>query len=240
MKGCVASLIFAALPLLLSAQNNFSNAPVSVHPDAIIQVHQAKGQADLVKVSVLDGAYPADLLQSQIQTLGTNVGSPARGMQIGRMDLSKGAPLLQGVFAVDGLLDPATGQLHLTPIIRAFMGAPAPYTVHQMLVDVDDQALKPGAIEQYNTKAIQVHRSVTGPSIEYQITLLSQNPADVEIPLTSRAPSGGTRGKAPGTDWFTIAIFGIAALAAGGLVYCLLIWSPNARKDRRLSNRVNK
>ena len=192
----------------------------------------------LVKISLLDPGYPAKLLSQQIQSISTGVGNPVRGVQVTAKPLAN-STVVQGLFAIDGLVDSKTGLLRLNPIVRAFMGAPSPYTIHQMLVDYDGQFLKPNGIESFNNKAIEVHRSVTGPSIEYQISLLTQDPSSVDIPLTKTPESPPVR-SSPGIDWTTVAIFVVAALAAGALVYCLLIWSLGGRKNQRVSNRLNR
>lgn len=199
-------------------------------PDLIVSVRKDRVGADLVSIGVRKADYPPDLLRSQILALGQRLGVEARGVMVRQESFRPGdasATVLKGSCGVDGLIDRSTGRLSIVPIAQAFAGAPEPYTVRRMLVSFDGE--RPGK------RTVAWHRAgrtsdlaftgrPIGSSIEYDVQLLSQDPARLVVNENDGSPvKAPAAPPARGSDPLTIALFVLAAVAAGALVYCLLL-----------------
>ena len=194
--------------------------------DVIVTVRKDRVGADLVSFGARRSDYPPDLLREQIG----KVGSDVRGLSVVREEIRPGeasSAVVRGSCAVDGLIE-ASGALNIAPIARAFAGAPEPYTVHRMLVSFDGVPVVPGKTMAYHTAGpgsdLVFSGRLVGSSVEYEVELRSQDPARLVVNETVApvASASGAVAKS-GYDAATVALFALAALAAGALVYCLLI-----------------
>ena len=194
--------------------------------DIIVTVRKDRIGADLVSFGARRSDYPPDLMKAQIERLGGNV----RGVSVVREEIRPGessSTVVRGSCAVDGLIEPS-GALNVAPLVQSFAGAPEPYTVHRMLVSFDGVPVVPGKTMAYHTAGpesdLVFSGRLVGSSVEYDVELRSQNPARLVVNEAKAAAQGVnvTTPKA-GYDAATIALFVLAALAAGALVYCLLI-----------------
>ena len=208
-----------------------SGAKVARGWDVIVTVRKDGVGADIVSVGARDSAYPPELLRKQMVDLGARLGQGgARGVFVSQETLRAGEPassVVRGTCGVDGLID-ASGRLYVAPIAQAFAAAPAPYTVHRMLVSFDGVPIVPGRTIAYHKAGggsdLAFEGRPVGASVEYQVELLSQNPSRLIVNEGESPPAAtAVKPSASGPDPGTLALFVVAALAAGALVYCLLL-----------------
>lgn len=200
-------------------------------PDLIVSVRKDRVGADLVSVGVSKASYPADLLQRQIVALGERLGSPARGIMIQRETFRPNDPsssVLKASCGVDGLIDPVTGSLAIAPIAQAFAGAPEPFTVRRILVSFDGVRIGPKTVAWHSAgkgSDLVFRGRAVGSSVEYDVELRSQDPSRLvvneEAASSPKPPVVKVVPKRP--DPLSLALYAFAALAAGALVYCLLL-----------------
>lgn len=200
--------------------------------DVIVTVRQDGVGADLVSAGPRAAGYPPELLRRQLVALGERLGrGGARGISVRTEEIRPGDPsetVLRGTCGVDGLIDSSTGSLDLAPIAQAFAGAPAPFTVRRMLVSFDGVTVVPGHTLAYHTAGKGSDLAFTGhpvgSSVEYDVELRSQDPSRLVVhEAEARNPKVASAAPARRADAATVALFAIAAVAAGALVYCLLV-----------------
>ncbi|HWD38764.1 MAG TPA: hypothetical protein VG944_07940 [Fimbriimonas sp.] len=229
----------ALLTLMLVAAAAFcQQTAMGIRPQAIVQVQRDRSGASLIRITVLDPDYPPSLLQQQAQAVGKYLGTDARGFQVSRTDTQtsqKQAGILRIDFGVDGLTDPKSGLFHIGAIVKALAGAPAPYTLKQFQIDFDYEEPPPGSLRDFSSPAVQIHRAMVDRSLEYQVTLASQNPDQIEIPdrEPQEQPAKPPASRTDATDWIVIIAVALSACAAGALVYCLLLTRPTHNRKRR-------
>jgi hypothetical protein len=219
-------LAFAATLAILGAAAASAQAVPSA-PDLIVSVREDRHGADLVTISAAKSDYPVDLLRSQIVALGERLGG-ARGVAVVRDTFRPGDPsatIVKGSCGVDGLID-GTGRLAIAPIAQAFAGAPEPFTVRRLIVSFDNVTPTNRTLvsKTFGDKSdLAFSGRLVGSSIEYVVELRSQDPTRLVVnePTGSAKPPIASQKR--GTDPLTIALFAAAVLAAGALVYCLLL-----------------
>jgi hypothetical protein len=193
----------------------------TVRPDVLVTVSKHNTGADMVTVTARSAKYPLELLQLQVEKMAANVGSEPRGLQVVPYTMG-GDPKMTFVrasCAMDGLIDRKNQILHVGAIVKAFAGAPEPYTVDG--INIEWYGPKGGGVRA------QAQYTPNPPIIEYRIELLSQDPNAVDVPDVAepkpvKSPSGSTR---TGVDWSLWGLLAGAAVAAGALVYSLLLRS---------------
>ena len=234
--------IFALPLLLLCSAAGFAQQSATspgIRPQIIVQVKKDPIGADLITVKALDSSYSPKLLRSQSNEIGRLTGSGIRGLRIFQQLLQDNDPssgMWESSFAVDGLIDSASGVLRLGPIVKAFAGAPKPSTIQAMLVDFDFQRAGTLTLGSYSSPYVSVDRRIVQSSVEYEVTLLTQDPNLLTIPdstQTSASPVAAAKVKA-GTDWVFDVVLLVAALAFGALVYSLLLLRPGKGGKRPL------
>ncbi len=231
MRTRLALAALFAGTLLLGASASAQALPSAW--DVLVSVRKDRVGNDVVTVGARAADYPPDLLQGQLVRLGEVLArGGARGASVHRDEIRVGEgteSVLRGVCAVDGLIDAATGSLAVAPIAQAFAGAPAPYTVRRMLVSFDGVTTRPGHTLAYHTAGKASDLAFTGrrigSSVEYDVRLLSQDPARLVVHETAAAakPVADSKPAASRLDAATLALFALAALASGALVYCLIL-----------------
>jgi len=194
----------------------------------VVTKHQATG-ADLVEVTLLHPNYPAELLRSQILMLGQAVGSEPRGLDLFAPEPGPQAAtsFVKASFGIDGLIRNETGEFVLEPIVRAFAGAPAPFTIDAMQVSFLGVAPRAGqTLMAYKTATVDVtgleQQGMAG--VEYRVSLLSQDASAISIPSRYEAPEALPASGAPdrrGARAWAFALAALGALSIGALVYCL-------------------
>ena len=208
------------------AQNPPPSLFQSVRPEAMIVLRKHSTGADLVEVSVVAPDYPAEVLQTSAERVGSLTGTPVRGLA-----LSQTNGFLRVSFATNGLIgnsaDPE-GRFHLVPLIRAFGFAKVP--IRSLAVLYESQPADRTTIRRYrndqDTLRIEAQRLPGG--VEYR-TWIAPSLSESQVTLP------GGRGVTPApaiepsrrTDWTLPAAIGGGAAAAGLLVYLLV---PRGRR----------
>ncbi len=189
----------------------------------LVRKHQMG--ADMVQVTMLKGDYPSELLRQQILLMPSYGTTPPRGLEI-----FGGAPaktLRQAMFAVDGLLKPDTGEINFEAIVKPFLGAPEPFTVDTMILVVEGMPAVPNTtlVEHATDTVVLKGVPLGSDSIEYRISVASQDPEQVKIPTKYQpvdkpgAPTQGSSGSSRQLTFIGIGVAGV--IAAGALVYSL-------------------
>jgi hypothetical protein len=208
-------------------------------PDVIVQITRHRLGANMFEVTAVTPGYPTDLLHAQVEKLGQLAGSGVRGVAVGQYTIGGDRKLTftKATFATDGIIDRERGILHVTPIIQAFAGAPAPYTVSGMQIIFSGETAGPKTLKSYSSPGVrlQAKENASPPMVEYRIQLLSQNPADLIVPDESvpeqNAPKIASTVQRSGFDWGLWIPLLFAAAAASILVYFLIVRA--AAKPRR-------
>lgn len=200
-------------------------------PDAVLVISEHATGADNVSITMRSATYPRDLFERQLQTLGTLVGVPPRGVVIGEAEArpgDKASRTLRAMFAIDGIIDRGTGKLNIEPILKAFAGAPAPDTVEGLFIIFEGERVSPQTVRQFGKDGVvvgQAKGSVAPPGIEYSIQLLTQNPDKLEWPaaLEQKPVKKVTEKPATSNQTAVYLLFILAAVAGGALVYLALL-----------------
>lgn len=222
---------FALAAILAGTAILGSSAPaqaVLTAPDAIVSIRSDNVGANIVTVSMRSPNYPDDLLRTQLASLGQHLGGQgSRGVTVVRDTFRPGDPtatIVKGSCGVDGLIDRKEGRLLVAPIAQAFAGAPAPYTIHRLLVSFDGEVPGKKTLVKASNHDLVFTGRVVGSSVEYDVELRSQDPNKLivdesvgEHPLASASTRKGR------LEPMTIALSVVAVAAAGALVYCLLL-----------------
>lgn len=197
----------------------------------MVHVREHETGAEEVEVTVLADDYPEQLLLSQCEAIGSNVGMQVRGLGASRESVDPTNPkltFLRASFATNGLIDRKEGILRLQPIARAFAGAPVPYTVTGLSVAFEGESPASTMVRLFKAKAtveVEGRVSEAPAGVEYRIRLLSQTPDDIVIPEVQPVePEEERAEQAPkelGTPFWVA--FGIAGAAIVALVYLALL-----------------
>ncbi|HVT13503.1 MAG TPA: hypothetical protein VHE55_14660 [Fimbriimonadaceae bacterium] len=201
--------------------------------DIIVQVKKHQFGADLFEITAVKPNYPADLLHSQVETMCSLIGVPARGLRVGSVGIA-GSPRLtstRATFATDGVIDRARGVLRVSPIIQAFAGAPEPYTINGISILFNGENPTPNTLRTYNGPGVRLQAiAMENPAlIEYRVQLLSQDPKEVAVPdvpepqSEQKARPTASTVQQNGVDWSLWIPLCVGAVAAGTLVYFLML-----------------
>lgn len=210
---------------LAQTSEPLANALEERRPAMSILVRKHQMGADMVQVTMLKGDYPTELLRQQIELMPTYGTTPPRGLEI-----FGGAPaktLRQAMFAVDGLLKPETGEINFEAIVKPFLGAPEPFVVDTMIVVVEGMPAVPNTtLVEHATDTVLLKGVPLGnDSIEYRISVASQDPEKVKIPTKYQPvgkPETPTKGSSGNNRQLILIGIGVAGvIAAGALVYSL-------------------
>lgn len=212
---------------------------ITTKADVIISVKKHNTGADIVEVSLVKRNYPAKLLNDQILKLGEYLHSNVRGLQIYIYQIDPKAPaldVLKAKFAVDGLIDKTQQVYRIEPILKAFAGAPDPYTIKGISLLFEGEApVKDRTISTLNTSSVRAEAIFTDnlpAGIEYRIELLEQDPNKISFPEKHVQPDKLV--KAPGASKKTliIVLFAVAAVALGALVYFSVLRSATQPRPK--------
>ncbi|MCW5936108.1 MAG: hypothetical protein KIT11_02230 [Fimbriimonadaceae bacterium] len=232
-------LVWVLLASMALAQ---SPDPALQPPQAIVTVWKHATGADMVQVSMVSSAYPGETLRNICLAMGRELGSEPRGLAVTRDKLTADLSATKARFAVDGLIDRQSGELRLQPVVRAFLGVPAPFQVSTVLVNFDGEKPVDGVtLKDYesDTVVLKATYSEAPLGIEYRVVALVQDPAALKIPARFQEPQirqkASKKGAAPPTT-LLVGLAGVSALAAVGLVYFALA----NRARRRLSARPGR
>jgi hypothetical protein len=199
----------------------------TVRPQIMVLVREHEFGADVVEVSVVEASYPPELLRKQVEALGASLNNTLRGYQDYIVQLDKDKPnlkFLKASFAVDGLVDGKEGTVNLTPIAKAFAGAPKPHTVEGISVMLEHFNASPRTLQAFDSANVSVQGRVQAElsSVEYRIHLHTQDPALISIGAAPVAQPEKNQVNTPADRGFGIWIWTLVALAGiatGALVY---------------------
>ena len=231
MKGiaaaCIAFLMTSAI----------GQTPTLHKPGITFVISEHATSSDAVEITVLDPDYPKDLLQAQCMKLGEILGSPPRGLDVEFKALSADDPklrFLKSTFATDGIIDRQQGILHIEPILKAFAGAPEPYTLEYLTVIFVGERPNNNTVRAFREPGI-VEASAKGSEapagIEYQIHLITQDPTKIVFPSSvpqQERPVENTR-ETRTNQTLIYVLIGVAAVSVGALVYLALLRSPGKK-----------
>jgi len=201
-------------------------------PDVIVEVakHELSG-ADLFTVTAVNPNYPASLLESQAEKMCSLIGVPARGLQVGTAQIAGAITGTRATFGTNGVIQRDKGVLRISPIIQAFAGAPEPYTVHGLTILFNGERPGASALRSYSNENVRLEAiALTNPPVvEYRVQLISQDPTALAVPDSSEPLEQKTKPTASterqgGVDWSVWIALGVAAVAAGVLVYFFTLY----------------
>ena len=237
-----AIIFFVLSAAFASFGQSTPNLFTSLRPDVSVVVKKHDLGADLVEMTFLNGDYPPEVAQTQIDNMAKMLGSTARGVSFSKVDMgaaTRGA-MLKVSFGIDGLIDRSHGVLHVSQIAKAMVGAPAPYTIGGIMVVFDREIPGPTTIRNYfpGNRTVEVQARADDPrvGVEYRIRLLSQVADAIVIPEGDQQSKPETPNRSQkSNDLYIWIILVIASIAAGALVYSLLLQSRStaSRKRRR-------
>jgi hypothetical protein len=199
---------------------------------AAIVVKEHTTGADFVTITMLEPEYPPDLLRRQVEQVGRELGGEARGIQVFRYELEPDDPnmaFLKVTFAVDGLIDREKQILRVQPLLRAFAGAPEPYTVTGLTIIFDGERPAAHTPRDVRSEAVVATAGFNDDpplvGIEYRVQLLSQDPEAIVFPERAdvEPPRPVPVAQPPGIPWIVWPLIIVAALAVGPLVYFALL-----------------
>jgi hypothetical protein len=241
MNPRTASLLLSlALTALCAAQGD--GVLLQSRPDVWIAVRKSNVTVDYVTVKLLSEDYSADLLRKQCEAVGSFAGGGIRGLEVtytptGASPGGKPGKILQATFAVDGLIDQQRGILNLNPLAKAFASS----TKEIAVIFENQTPLEGVTLRSWNGPSAVVagqHDSASN-SVEYRISLKTQDPKVIDIPLTAEAkpaPAGAAGAPTSPTNLIPYIVGG--AILAGVLVYFALrpyrkVSSAPKRRDSR-------
>jgi hypothetical protein len=202
-------------------------------PDAIIQVEEHDLGPEVVTIQMRKPDYPAELLAQQIQAIGRENNSNIRGLRIGAMEIPTEKfkfEVLTAEFATDDLIDSNTGALRMTPIIRAFAGAPEPHTIENLSIIFVGEKPRPTTLQGFADDNIRVagRFSQFPEGLEYQVRFLTQDPEKISVPdrVTQDTQVSNEVQVQPNVAgiplWLFISAIAALAICIGVIVYMLV------------------
>lgn len=226
--------------LIFGAFAQSENLFRSLHPDVAVVVKKPPLGADLVEMTFLNGGYPPELAQKQVDNLAAILKSTVRGLALTRVDLgAQGSrPMLRANFGVDGLIDREGGVLRIEPIAKALAGAPSPYTVNGITIVFLKESPGPRTVKNLPPNgSVQIQGRDDDPRIgtEFRVKLLTQDATKISIPEGDHQASSTDNAKSSKAtnDIWLWALIGVASIATGALVYSLLLQTRSGRPRRR-------
>jgi hypothetical protein len=242
MKWVPVGLV--ALASMAVAQND--KPPVdlfrTVRPQILLTIRRDPNgsRADLIEARSVDANYPAEQMRAQILELGRLLNSEPPGLFIERHALDGAAATMTSIkasCAVDNLIDRETRKFHLTEIVRAFAGAPAPNTVTGLAIQFIGEQPRRDTLLSFGLEGdpvlVQASYDPTFNCVEYRVKLNTQKPGEIEIPEGAEQkvrPTPSTVAN-KGFDWTIWGLILVAAVAVGALVYSLLVRSTSSKRS---------
>lgn len=207
-------------------------------PQVIINVREHQFSPDMVTITLLATGYPQELLQNQLEALGSYTGSPPRGLNVYRETIPAKEPIsfLKATFATDNIIDRVAGRLHIDRVIKPFLGAPEPHTLSSFLVTFEGEIPSSRTLRLFSTDKVLVSgtASVMPRGVEYKVLAKTQNPEELTIPTEGKAPeqpkAKPEQNLAPAMPLGALLLLVTSSLILGALVYFLSVRSAGKRK----------
>ncbi|HMS54524.1 MAG TPA: hypothetical protein PKA27_03915 [Fimbriimonadaceae bacterium] len=200
-------------------------------PDIVVVVTEHQTSAEMVEVTAALANYPPDLLKTQCEKIGNEVGTAVRGLKVYTVPINETDPnmrFLKASFATNGLIDRAAGTINLQAIIRAFAGAQEAIQVTQLSIIFAGEQPTAKTVKTYSKPGVlqaTATASVTPPGLEYHVVLESQDPKVIEFPseVDGAKPVEEKQPTNQSNQTLVYALLAIAALSLGALVYSLFL-----------------
>jgi hypothetical protein len=116
--------------------------------------------------------------------------------------------------------------------VKAFANSPKPYLIRGINVIFADMKFAPDTVKSFKSadQSLELQARYIDPpdpGVEYRISVLSANAGDVDIPDKYVAPAEpAPKEKSSDSSGVLWVILGLAALAAGVLVYLRMLQTP--------------
>ena len=213
----------------------------SKRPDAYIKVSTDNAGIQILEITMLKADYPQELLKSQLANLGKELGTEPRIIYAERHNPLTGQMAggqLRVTASVPGLIRRDQSVLGLQALARAFVGAPAPNVVDGLMIQFSKEIPTKSTIRDFNEAGVISITANASPQtgVEYRISLLTQDPTKIIIPegLEGKKPELPVKPveKPSGLNLIVVFLIVVAAIAAGALVYSLLL-RPKPRGGSR-------
>jgi len=212
---------------------------VTTRADIVVSVAKHSTGADIVEVSPVKRDYPPKLLNEQILKLGEYLGSNVRGLQmyVYQMDPKDSRlDVLKAKFAVNGIIDRTNEIFRIEPIVKAFAGAPKPYTIKGISLILDGEVpIKGRTISKIRTSSVRAEAIFTDKmpaGIEYRIEILDQDPNKIVFPEKHEEPQVYVKSPGKGKAALILGLFSAAAVALGALVYFSLLRTASHKRPK--------
>lgn len=197
--------------------------------------------AEVVSITMRDADFPKAIVQQMIKNLSETTGVPAQGVQLYEETYGEGVAqkFVKSKFGINGIMDSRTGKINLASIAKAVAGIPAPHTIDVLSVIIEDFAVRTNTLQSNVNDSTVVIGTARGnpPSVEYSITLRTQDPAKIDIPQEHSAkkpvPVEPKKPAESGLKTEVIILVGVASVAAGVLVYWMLTGRRSGGSVRR-------
>lgn len=206
--------------------------PLGSPAQVAVSVQEHQTGVDIVELTALARDYPPRLLREQALRLAEELGSDARALQVFYDGADERSRFLKARFGVQGLVEPAQGLFRLEPIVRAFAGAPDPYTIENLYVAFVGQRPSPGTLRTYRSPAVSlIGQFAQNPDVvEYRIALLTQNAAEIRIPDRHEPPAPVAPPSRPDRRPLLLLFGATAAVAAGVFAFVVTLRARPASK----------
>lgn len=228
-----ALLVFCILFASLGAVAQEPLLFLKVRTDVAIIVRKHPLGADMVDITMRDPNYPKELLTSQVEEMCRLLGTPARGLAVTVQSVAPGAQFtfVKANFATNGIIL-ANGDLHIEPILKAFAGAPAPYTIQGISLAFPGFVPSKKTLQRYDQPGMMeaegryTDQPAALKGLEYRVQLLTQDPSKISFPDEygqSEAAATVPRASENSSRTWLFAIVIVAAIAVGALVYFAML-----------------
>lgn len=215
---------------------------LTVRTDVTVLIHKHPTGADMVEITMRDPNYPLDLLAKQANRICGGPIAPARGLTVAKESVDGSTDpkflFVKATFATNGIIDTQNNVLRIEPIVRAFAGTPAPYTINGITIDFENVKPSKTVLQRYSVPGIidaEGRFSDEPPlvGLEYRIALLTQDPDKIVFPdkyVPPKAQGPGAAAARSTRSWLVAVVFAVAALGAGALVYFAVLRSGSRRR----------
>lgn len=227
--------------ILLVLLSTFASAQVPQalkRPDAIINVREHTTGAEYVQITMVNGDYPAELLRAQCEEIGKLLNSSVRGLTVQSTSLSdvkKNLAFMRADFAVDHVME--DGLLRIEPLIKPFVGVKEPFTIGTIQIIFDKYVPNPANLQKFQIPGVLNASAAVLPNglgLEYRINFESQDPSLVKFPERYEperpSPKEATPEQPRISQNMLIALFVIAGLALGALVYFAMVRTTSSNR----------
>jgi hypothetical protein len=205
----------------------------STRPDAWIVVRKHQLGPDLVEISMQDADYPPQALQDQVNSLAKYAGSAPWAVRVFKFSADPKKPdmtFVRASFAINGLIDASQPIYHINPIAQAMAASPKGHEISAVDIVFEGQHAGPKTLSRYEgTGAIVEGQDDPGRiGLEYRVKILTHDPGAIHIPDdASAAPvPAPQRPASHGLPWIFWCALALVSLAAGALVYFILLRLP--------------